>query len=78
MLVKALLRLIPSTLKYRLFLAFILFILLPFSLLSLFNFGQVEALMQQNTIKQSRDQLDRMKTSIEDYIGSAFKTRLWR
>lgn len=76
MLVKALLRLIPSTLKYRLFLAFILFILLPFSLLSLFNFSQVEALMQQTTIKQSRDQLDRLKTSIEDYIGSAFKTKV--
>jgi sensor histidine kinase YesM len=76
MLVKALLRLIPSTLKYRLFLAFILFILLPFSLLSLFNFSQVETLMQQTTIKQSRDQLDRLKTSIEDYIGSAFKTKV--
>ncbi len=76
MLVKSLLRLIPSTLKYRLFLAFILFILLPFSLLSLFNFGQVETLMQQTTIKQSRDQLDRLKTSIEDYIGSAFKTKV--
>lgn len=76
MVIKLFLRLIPSTLKYRLFLAFILFILLPFSVLNLANFSQVETLMQQNTIKQNQDQLDRLKTSLEDYIGSAFKTRV--
>jgi two-component system, sensor histidine kinase YesM len=74
--IKLFLRLIPSTLKYRLFLAFILFILLPFSVLNLANFSQVETLMQQNTIKQNQDQLDRLKTSLEDYIGAAFKTRV--
>ena len=76
MVIKYFLRLIPSTLKYRLFLAFILFILLPFSALNLANFSQVEALMQQNTIKQNQDQLYCLKTSLEDYIGSAFKTRV--
>lgn len=76
MVINFFIKLIPSTLKYRLFLAFMLFILLPFSVLTLANFSQVETLMQQNTIKQNQDQLDRLKTSLEDYIGSAVKTRV--
>lgn len=64
----------PKTLKYRLFTAFFLLILLPFSLLNIYNYQKVEGLMQEKISEQSHEQLEIMNRTLEDVTSIAFKT----
>lgn len=62
------------TLKYRLFLAFILLILLPFSVLDVYNFQKLKLNLQKKTSEQSLAQMSKMNESLESLLGTAFKT----
>ncbi len=62
------------TLKYRLFLAFILLILLPFTILDLYNFQKLKLNLQKKTSEQSLAQMSKMNESLEGLLGTAFKT----
>lgn len=66
--------LFPQKLKYRLFTAFLVLILLPFSILNLYNYQRVEAVMQQKISEKSHDQLQQIILSLEDLMNMAFKT----
>src|SRR5690606_25726111 len=66
--------LFPQKLKYRLFTAFLVLILLPFSILILYNYQRVEAVMQQKISEKSHDQLQQIILSLEDLMNMAFKT----
>lgn len=55
----------PSSLKYRLFFAFLLLIILPFFALQVRNHTQVERLYEYRISEQSQNQLDQMKQSFE-------------
>lgn len=66
--------LFPQKLKYRLFTAFLVLILLPFSVLNLYNYQRVESVMQQKISEKSHDQLQQIILSLEDLMNMAFKT----
>lgn len=66
--------LFPKKLKYRLFMAFLVLILLPFSILNMYNYQRVEAVMQQKISEKSHDQLQQIIMSLEDLMNMAFKT----
>ncbi len=70
-------RLWPDTLKYRLFIACLLLLLLPFSALNIYNFQKIESIVQKKISKQSRDQLERMHRTVQDQISIAFKTLIF-
>lgn len=69
--------LLPQKLKYRLFAAFILLILLPFSVLNIYNYKKIESLVQQKISEQSREQLLGMQRALEDQMSIAFKTLIF-
>lgn len=48
--------LIPQKLKYRLFMAFVCVVLLPFCALNLYNYQRIETLVQQKISQQSHYQ----------------------
>ncbi|NOU66530.1 HAMP domain-containing protein [Paenibacillus sp. LMG 31461] len=62
------------TLKNRLFLAFIVLILLPFSVLDIYNFQKVKLNLQQKTSEQSLLQMNKMNESLESLLATTFKT----
>ncbi|MBB6673083.1 sensor histidine kinase [Cohnella nanjingensis] len=69
--------LIPHKLKYRLFAVFVLVILLPFSILNIYNYRKIESLVQKKISEQSHEQLDNLHRSLEDQLGIAFKTLIF-
>lgn len=69
--------LIPHKLKYRLFALFALVILLPFSVLNLYNYQKIESLVQNKISEQSYEQLDNLHRSLEDQLSIAFKTLIF-
>lgn len=69
--------LLPQKLKYRLFAAFIILILLPFSILNIYNFTKIESLVQKKISEQSHEQLQNMQKALEDQISIAFKTLIF-
>lgn len=69
--------LIPQKLKYRLFAVFALVILLPFSVLNLYNYQKIESLVQNKISEQSHEQLDNLHRSLEDQLSIAFKTLIF-
>lgn len=69
--------LIPQKLKYRLFMAFVCLILLPFCALNLYNYQRIETLVQQKISQQSHSQLEQMYRTLEDQMGIAFKTLIF-
>lgn len=69
--------LIPHKLKYRLFAVFALVILLPFSVLNLYNYQKIESLVQNKISEQSHEQLDNLHRSLEDQLSIAFKTLIF-
>ncbi|WP_217595529.1 sensor histidine kinase [Cohnella sp. GbtcB17] len=69
--------LVPHKLKYRLFAAFVLVILLPFGILNLYNYRKIESLVQQKVSEQSHEQLDNLHRSLEDQLSIAFKTLIF-
>ncbi|MGG4046673.1 sensor histidine kinase [Paenibacillus favisporus] len=69
--------LIPHKLKYRLFALFTIVILLPFSVLNLYNYQKIESLVQNKISEQSHEQLDNLHRSLEDQLSIAFKTLIF-
>ncbi|MFC4597803.1 sensor histidine kinase [Cohnella hongkongensis] len=69
--------LIPHKLKYRLFAVFVLVILLPFSILNIYNYQKIETLVQNKISEQSHEQLDNLRRSLEDQLSIAFKTLIF-
>ncbi len=69
--------LVPHKLKYRLFAVFALVILLPFSVLNLYNYQKIESLVQNKISEQSHEQLDNLHRSLEDQLSIAFKTLIF-
>jgi len=67
---------LPQTLRNKLFLAFVVLILVPFSALSIYNYQRFEKLIQEKISQQSFEQLERMITSLEDLMSIAFKTSI--
>lgn len=70
-------RLVPHSLKYRIFAVFALIILLPFSLLNLYNYQKIESLVQKKISEQSHEQLDNLHRSLDDQLSIAFKTLIF-
>lgn len=66
----------PQTLRTRLFLAFVALVLLPFGVLSIYNYQRFEDLMKEKISEQSSEQLHRMIMSLEDLMSIAFKTSI--
>lgn len=69
--------LIPQKLKYRLFMAFVCLVLLPFCVLNLYNYQRIETLVQQKISQQSHSQLEQMYLTLEDQMSIAFKTLIF-
>ncbi|WP_165452206.1 sensor histidine kinase [Paenibacillus thalictri] len=68
--------LIPATLRTRLFMAFILLIFFPFSILNLYNFQEVKNVMQQKASEQSHEQLEKMIQDLKNFMSLSFKTTI--
>jgi sensor histidine kinase YesM len=66
----------PQSLRYKLFLAFVVLILMPFGTLGIYNYQRFETLMQEKISQQSFEQLQRMIESLEDLMSIAFKTSI--
>ncbi len=69
--------LIPQSLKYRLFSAFVMLILLPFCALNIYNYQNIETLVQKKISQQSHSQLEQMYRTLEDQMSIAFKTLIF-
>ncbi|MBW7473951.1 histidine kinase [Paenibacillus oenotherae] len=68
---------VPHKLKYRLFAVFVLVILLPFSILNIYNYQRIETLVQNKISEQSHEQLDNLHRTLEDQLSIAFKTLIF-
>ncbi|MDF2959299.1 MAG: hypothetical protein K0S39_1034 [Paenibacillus sp.] len=66
--------LLPQKLKYRLFMAFVLLILLPFCVLNVYNYNKIESIIQDEVSKQSYEQLENLHRSLQDQMSIAFKS----
>ncbi|MGO4547856.1 sensor histidine kinase [Paenibacillus sp. 2TAB23] len=70
-------KLIPHKLKYRLFAAFFLLILLPFGILNVYNFQRIESVIQEKISDQSHEQLKNLQRTLQDQISIAFKALIF-
>jgi two-component system, sensor histidine kinase YesM len=68
---------VPQKLRYRLFGAFLILILLPFSVLNVYNYRQIESLVEEKISQQSHEQLVQMYGTLEDQMSVAFKTLIF-
>jgi len=68
---------LPQKLRYRLFSAFLILILLPFSVLNIYNYRQIESLVEEKISQQSHEQLVQMYGTLEDQMSIAFKTLIF-
>lgn len=59
-------KLLPAQIKYRLMLAFLLFILLPYTGFQLYSFTTIDHTIRANLVSQNREQLAFLKSSFED------------
>lgn len=64
----------PQKLKYRLFMAFVLLILLPFCVLNVYDYSKIESIIQDEVSKQSLEQLDNLQRSLQDQMSIAFRS----
>ena len=64
----------PKTLRNKLFLTFLLFILLPFALLYMYFSQEIKQMMQERIISGSGEELKKMNGNLEDFMGTASKT----
>ncbi|GEM_PF-311671 len=69
--------LVPQKLKHRLFAAFVLLILVPFALLNVYNYRQIERVVEEKISRQSRDQLVQLNRTLEDQMSIAYKTLIF-
>ncbi|MEX2104861.1 MAG: HAMP domain-containing protein, partial [Bacilli bacterium] len=67
-------RIVPTSLKHRLFVAFILLILLPFSLLILYHFNKMESVLRQTFSEQSMEQMQQINQTFAEMISEAYRT----
>jgi hypothetical protein len=67
-------RLFRNNLKNRLFAAFVIMLLLSYTLLSIYNFQEVEKLMRNKISEQDRENLDSVKQSLENMMAVVTKT----
>lgn len=65
---------LPRTLKNRLFLAFVLLILLPHAALNLYNFNRVEAALRKQAADQNLDQMLSLNKALEDFLNVAYRS----
>ncbi|MFS0726700.1 sensor histidine kinase [Paenibacillus sp. 1P07SE] len=73
---KLLMRVWPSRLKYRLFFAFLLLILIPYSLLQLYSYRDTERLITRSVAVQAGEQLNLVKQSLAKLKSGVFLTML--
>lgn len=66
-------RFIPGSLKYRLFLAFILFIFVPLTVLSLYVFQMIENSMQEQLIVKNQQEIEDMNASLDELMSVVMK-----
>jgi len=64
----------PQTLRNRLFLAFVLLIVLPHAFLNFYYFNRVEVVLRKQTADQSLEQIGAFNKSFEDLLNVAYKT----
>lgn len=64
----------PATLKYKLFFAVLLIVLLPFSIMQMYHFRKMESLIENQLSRQNQEQITFMKNSIEGVKEAVFKT----
>ncbi|GIP38527.1 hypothetical protein J31TS4_18070 [Paenibacillus sp. J31TS4] len=62
-----------SSLKNRLFLAFLLLIFLPYALLQLYNYSQIELALKRQVSRQNMQQLEQLKIRFEDLRSTVFR-----
>jgi two-component system, sensor histidine kinase YesM len=62
-----------SSLKNRLFLAFLLLIILPYSFLQFHSINQIEQSFEQQIIQQNTEQLEQLKLTFEDLRSMVFR-----
>lgn len=75
---KPLLKMIwPQKLKYRLFMAFVLLILLPFLVLNMYVYSKIEDIIQDEISQQSAVQLDNLERSLQEQMSIAFRSLLF-
>ncbi|TYP79130.1 sensor histidine kinase [Paenibacillus methanolicus] len=67
-------RWIPNTLNNRLFAAFIVMVLVPYAILSAYNFSEVEKVMRNKIGEQDQEHLEAVKRSLENVMGIVMKT----
>lgn len=65
---------LPQKLKYRLFMAFVLLILLPFCVLNVYNYQKIETIIQDEVSKQSYAQLENLQRSFQDQMSIASRS----
>ncbi|WP_141501971.1 cache domain-containing sensor histidine kinase [Paenibacillus luteus] len=68
---------VPHKLKYRLFVAFALLILLPFGILNVYNFQRIESVIQEKISDQSHEQLKNLQRTLQDQMSIAFKALIF-
>ncbi|MBP3963043.1 cache domain-containing sensor histidine kinase [Paenibacillus lignilyticus] len=66
----------PETLKNRILLSFLLFLLTPIATLALYNFKETERLLQRDASAKNIEQLQGLKTSLVDLMSLVMKTGL--
>lgn len=66
----------PSTFKYKLFISFILFILIPVFIISIFAFDRMQSLLQTRYNEKAYYELETMNRSLEDLLGVVFRTSI--
>lgn len=64
----------PQKLRHRLFMAFVLLILLPLCVLNIYNYSKIESIIQDEVSKQSMEQLDNLQRSLQDQMSVAFRS----
>lgn len=65
---------IPNTLRYRLFAAYVVLLLLPYSMLSVYHFREIEQAMRSNISQQDKQNVESVKRSLETVMGFMTKT----
>ncbi|MGG1638971.1 sensor histidine kinase [Paenibacillus sp. NRS-1760] len=63
----------PQKLKYRLFTAFLLFIFIPFFLLQLYNYQQIERSISNEFASKAYEQLELLQQSMTDVLAKMFR-----
>ncbi|AJY76510.1 cache domain-containing sensor histidine kinase [Paenibacillus beijingensis] len=65
---------IPNTLRHRLFVAYVVLLLLPYSMLSVYHFREIEHAMRSNISQQDKQNLESVKRSLDNVMGFMTKT----